>query len=190
MLGQKVGYIRVSSIGQNTDRQLDSQHLDKVFVDKASGKDRNRPELQNCMEYLREGDTLYVHSLDRLGRSLMDLEDIVGKLVAKGATVIFVKEQLTFDHSGNNSMGKLLFQIMGAFAEFERNMIRERQAEGIAKAKANGKHLGRKPKLTRAQKKEILVRVNEGASVTEISQSFGVSRATIYNAIKKDYKAA
>lgn len=186
MTGQQVEYIRVSSAGQNEGRQLEGMELNKVFREKVSGKDRNRPQLRECMDYLRAGDTLHVHSLDRLGRSLIDLESIVRELVKKGVKTQFHKEQMTFSQENNGSMGKLLFQILGAFSEFERNLIRERQAEGIEQAKKAGKHLGRSAILSGAQKAELARQYQvEGKNVSSLAREFEVSRATVYNVIRE-----
>lgn len=183
MSGQQVGYIRVSSVGQNTERQLEGIQLDKIFTEKVSGKDRERPQLKACMDYVRQGDTLHVHSLDRLGRSLLDLEAIVDELVRKGAKVKFHKEGMEFSRENNGSMSKLLFQILGSFAEFERNLLHERQAEGIAQAKKQGKHLGRFPKLSPEQKVEVAEKYRQGQKISTIAKQYGVSRATIYNVL-------
>ena len=135
MAGQQIGYVRVSTVEQNTARQLDGVELDKIFEDKCSGKNTDRPALKACLEYVREGDTLHVHEISRLARNMADLNRLVDELTAKGVAVKFHKEGLEFNASkATDAMMKLLFQVMGAFAEFERNMIRERQAEGIAKA--------------------------------------------------------
>ncbi len=143
-MGQRIGYQRVSALDQNTDRQLDGVELDKVFTDKASGKDTNRPELARAIDYAREDDTLVVHSMDRLARNLEDLRRIVRELTGQGVKVEFVeRESLTF--AGDDSpMNTLLLSMLGAVAEFERSMILERQREGIALAKAAGKYKGRK----------------------------------------------
>ena len=148
---KRVGYIRVSTLDQNTERQLDGQELDKVFTDKASGKDTKRPQLQAALDYLREGDSLVVHSMDRLARNLDDLRRIVLGLTSKGVLVEFVKERLTFTGE-DSAMSQLLLSVMGAFAEFERSLIRERQREGIALAKKAGVYKGRKPSLTDEQR--------------------------------------
>ncbi len=124
-----IGYIRVSTTDQNTERQLDGITLDKTFTDKLSGKDTQRPQLQACLEYIREGDTLHVHSMDRLARNLMDLQGMVESLTNRGIVVQFHKESLTFTDD-TNAMNKLMLQIMGAVAEFERSLIRERQRKG------------------------------------------------------------
>ena len=125
--GQTVGYIRVSSVMQHTDRQLADIALDKVFEDKVSGKDQNRPALKAMLDYIREGDCVYVHSLDRLARNLTDLLDLVGKINAKGCSLHFMKENMVFENNKSDPTSKLLLSVMGAVAEFERSLIRERQ---------------------------------------------------------------
>ena len=134
MAGQRIGYIRVSTLDQQTERQLDGIALDQTFTDKASGKDTKRPQLELMLRFARRGDTVVVHSMDRLARNLDDLRRIVHTLTGKGVRIEFVKEQLTF--TGEDSpMSNLLLSVMGAFAQFERELIRERQREGIAIAK-------------------------------------------------------
>ena len=182
-MGHKIGYIRVSSVGQNTGRQLEGVELDKTFKEKISAKTRNRPVLTECLEYLREGDELHVHSIDRLARNLSDLQNIVTSLNSKGASVHFHKEALHFTGT-DNPMNKLMLQMMGAFAEFERNLIHERQAEGIASAKKQGVKFGTTSKLTDEQIKEVKSMVADRYSKTEIAKKFNVSRQTIYNALK------
>jgi DNA invertase Pin-like site-specific DNA recombinase len=134
MTGQRIGYIRVSTLGQNTDRQLKGIHVDRTFTDKVSGKDTNRPQLQEMLAFARDGDTVVVHSMDRLARNLDDLRRTVRLLTKKGVAVEFIHEHLTFK-GDDTPMAILLLSIMGAFAEFERALIRERQMEGIALAK-------------------------------------------------------
>lgn len=178
--GQDVGYIRVSSITQNTDRQLVDIELDTVFEEKASAKDTNRPELKRCMKHLRHGDTLHVHSIDRLARDLRDLENLIEELTSKGVEVCFHKENLTF--TGEDSpMSKLLLQLLGAVAGFERAIIKERQREGIAARKAKGLPVGAKPKLSDDQVQELLKRVASGESKSLIAKEFGISRPTLYH---------
>jgi DNA invertase Pin-like site-specific DNA recombinase len=180
---KRIGYIRVSSLDQNAVRQLDGQKLDKVFTDKASGKDTKRPQLQACLEYIREGDVLIVHSMDRLARNLDDLRKMVLDLTKKGVHVRFIKENLTF--TGEDSpMSNLLLSLLGAVAEFERSMIRERQREGIALAKKAGVYKGRKPSLTADQVSEIRRRVAAGEQKTGLAVEFKVSRQTLYTAIE------
>jgi DNA invertase Pin-like site-specific DNA recombinase len=179
---KRVGYIRVSSLDQNTERQLEGVQLDKVFTDKASGKDTARPQLQAALEYLREGDILLAHSMDRLARSVDDLRKIVLDLTKKGVHVQFIKENLTF--TGEDSpMSNLLLSLLGAVAEFERSMIRERQREGIALAKKAGVYKGRKPSLTLAQVSEIRKRVKAGEQKTTLAAEYRVSRQTLYTAL-------
>jgi DNA invertase Pin-like site-specific DNA recombinase len=181
-MSQDIGYKRVSSVDQNEARQLMDIKLDKVFTDKRSGKDRNRPALTDCLEWCREGDTLHVHSIDRLARNLVDLQSIVNSLIDKGVNVQFHKESLSF--SGKpNPMNKLMLQMMGAFAEFERSMIRERQKEGIQAAQKAGKQIGAKPKLTPEQVAEAKIRISEGESKSDIAKALNVSRPTLYKAL-------
>lgn len=177
--GQNVGYIRVSTVVQNTARQLDGVVLDKVFEDKASGKNTDRPQLTACMSHLREGDTLHVHSMDRLCRNLDDLRRIVKDLTGRGVVVKFHKEGLLF--TGEDSpMSNLLLSMLGAVAEFERSIILERQREGIAIAKSEGKYKGRKPSLTTDRIAELRQRAAGGEKKTALAREFGVSRETVY----------
>lgn len=178
-----VGYKRVSSIDQNTERQLDGVDVDKLFTDKVSGKDTNRPQLTTALDYVREGDVFVVHSMDRLARNLEDLRRIVRELTGNGVTVKFVKESLTF--TGNDSpMNTMLLSMLGAVAEFERSMILERQREGIAIAKAKGKYKGGKPKLSEEQVNQLKSRRANGESPSALAKEYGVSRATVYNVTK------
>lgn len=144
--GHLVGYIRVSSEDQNPERQLEGLELDRAFIDKISGKDIQRPGLRALLHYIREEDTLIVHSMDRLARNLDDLRSLVSKLTASQRTIRFVKEGLTFT-GDDSSMSKLLLSVMGAVAEFERAHMRERQQEGIRLAKLKKVYKGRMPKL-------------------------------------------
>src|SRR6195952_1800469 len=181
--GQMVGYLRVSSLDQKELRQLDGITLDKRFVDRASGKDLHRPELEELTGYVREGDTVICHSMDRLARNLDDLRKIVLGLTERGVHVRFEKENLTF--TGEDSpMSHLLLSVMGAFAQFERDLIRERQREGIALAKLReGAYVGRKPSLTPAQAKDLRRRVAAGESKTALAGELGISRQTLYRYI-------
>ena len=178
-----VGYKRVSSIDQNTERQLEGVEVDKLYTDKVSGKDTNRPQLTAALDYVREGDVFVVHSMDRLARNLEDLRRIVRELTSNGVTVKFVKESLTL--TGNDSpMNTMLLSMLGAVAEFERSMILERQREGIAIAKAKGKYKGGKPKLSEEQVNELKSRRANGESPSALAKEYGVSRATVYNVTK------
>lgn len=188
--GQKIGYVRVSSVDQNDARQLDGLVLDKIFTDKASGKDVHRPQLQALLSHVREGDHVYVHSMDRLSRSLKDLQEVVELLTARGVAVEFCKENLKFERPGNNSGGhtaaysKLLLQMLGAVGEFERALIRERQREGIAIAKTKGVYKGRKPGLNAEMKLKLREMIASGISKTEIAKNLAISRASVYQYIK------
>lgn len=178
--GQTVGYVRVSSVGQNDARQLDGITLDKTFTDKASGKDTQRPQLQALLEFVREGDTVMVHSMDRLARSLKDLEAIVTGLTGRGVTVSFVSQGMTF--TGDDSpMNTLMLQMLGAVSQFERSLILERQREGIAIAKAKGDvYKGRKPSLDAAGVAELKALVSQGVPKAQIATKLGISRTTLY----------
>jgi DNA invertase Pin-like site-specific DNA recombinase len=182
--GKRVGYSRVSTIDQNTERQLDGIQLDRLFTDKASGKDTQRPQLQAALDYLRDGDVLVVHSMDRLARNLDDLRKLVSELTARGVVVEFVKGHLTFTNEVD-AMSLLMLSVMGAFAEFERALILERQREGIAIAKAKGIYKGRKPSLNPEKLKTLRERVAAGVPKAKIAREFGVSRQTLYTALSQ-----
>ena len=181
MTGKNIGYIRVSTHDQNTARQLDGIHLDKVFEEHASGKNTERPSLQACLEYVRDGDVLHVHSIDRLARNLQDLLSIVTDLKTKGVTVKFHKEKLEFigneDDGRSDAFQDLQLHIIAAVAQFERALILERQREGITIAKRTGKYkgVGRKPILADEQMKEIRSKLGSGARVSELARQFGIS---------------
>lgn len=180
----QVGYIRVSTTEQNTERQLDGIRLDKTFTEKASGGSRERPQLIAMLEYLRDGDTVHVHSIDRLARNTNDLNDIVNSLNDRGITIIFHKENLTFSHDvAQSAMNKLMFQMLAAFAEFERSMIRERQKEGIAKAKAKGLYKGRKRKADYAEIQKAML--EDGSTFRSVAKRFGVGVATVQRALEQ-----
>lgn len=190
MKSQTVGYVRVSALDQNTERQLEGIRLDKVFTDKASGKDVNRPQLQAALEWVREGDTLLVHSMDRLARNVEDMLRIVRELNDKGATVRFIKENMTFTAGKHDPRANLMFAMLGAFAQFERALIRERQREGIALAKAKGIYKGRKPSLDETQINLLRNRAAAGENRTELAREFEISRATLYKLIDDTNKRA
>ena len=177
--GLQVGYLRVSALDQKEVRQLDGLNLDRRFTDKVSGRDRNRPGLEQMIDFVREGDTVLCHSMDRLARNLDDLRLLVKKLTGKGVKVSFVKESLTF--TGEDSpMANLLLSVMGAIAEFERELIKERQREGIALAKKRGAYRGRKRTLTATQAIVLLQRISAGESKTKLAKELGISRNTVY----------
>src|SRR3954468_22853892 len=185
MAGQRIGYIRVSSLDQQVERQLDGIALDQTFTDKASGKDTKRPQLELMLRFARTGDTIVVHSMDRLARNLDDLRRIVHTLTGKGVRIEFGKEQLTF--TGEDSpMASLLLSVMGAFAEFERALIHERQREGIALAKQRGAYTGRKKSLSQAVVAELRQRLTTGTSKAQVARELGISRQTLYQYLRED----
>jgi len=182
---QKLGYIRVSSVAQNTDRQLEGLTLDRVFTDKLSGRDTNRPQLQELMQYARRGDTVHVHSLDRLGRNMDDLRLLVKQFAEQGITVRFEKENLIFSPDTSNPINTLLFNVMASFAEFERELIRERQREGVQIAKSKGLYKGRKREMTEERVQEIHARVAAGESKAQIAKAMEISRDTLYRYLRE-----
>lgn len=184
MTGQRIGYVRVSTQDQNVDRQLEGLELEQVFTDKASGKNADRPQLEALLKYARIGDTVFVHSMDRLARNLDDLRRIVSQLTARGVKVQFLKESLIF--TGEDSpMATLMLSVMGAFAEFERSLIRERQREGIALAKARGVYKGRKNSLVPADMGKIKEKIAAGVPKAQVARDLGVSRETLYKYLRE-----
>lgn len=181
----KVGYKRVSTIVQNDSRQLAGLELERIFVDHASGKNTSeRPQLQAMIEFIRDGDEVYVHSMDRLARNLKDLLGLVEKIRNKGASLHFLKENLLIESQAQQSpMTTLMLSMMGAFAEFERSLILERQREGIALAKQKGLYKGRKPvsKEKLEQAKDLL---KQGQKVSAVARQTGLSRASLYKYLK------
>ena len=184
--GQIVGYARVSSPEQNLDRQtnrLADAGAQKLFTDRVSGSTRNRPGLDAAIEYLRAGDTLLVASMDRLARSLVDLHTLVAELTTNAITVTFLQEGQSY--SANPSpTGKLLLGMLGAVAEFERTIIRERQAEGIARAKSRGVYKGRKPvpdqKIEQARQL-----ISQGVPKARVARDLGISRSSLYKHLEQ-----
>ena len=181
---QRIGYRRVSTSEQNTARQLEGVELDKVFEDKASGSTTDRPQLQAALSHLRPGDTFLVHSMDRLARNLADLQGLVDDLMGRGIRVEFIKDNLTFQ-PGRDIRDRLLLQLLGAVAEFERSMIRERQREGIDMAKERGVYKGRTRKISDPVKvAEIIAAATvPGAVKAQVAKAYGISRETLYQYI-------
>ncbi|WP_343572999.1 recombinase family protein [Pseudomonas sp.] len=177
-----VGYVRVSSTDQNTERQLDGIALDKTYADKVSGATTDRPQLQAMLEYVRDGDTIHVHSIDRLARSLVDLLALVKDQTARGVHVHFHKENLVFTGESNPTQ-ELMLSIMGSVAQFERTMIKERQKEGIAKAKQKGVYKGRVKSVDDAA---IRAHVEAGNSIRKTAKAFGVNPSTVQRAMKAE----
>ena len=185
MKGQRIGYVRVSSYDQNPERQLEQTEVNKLFIDKASGKDTQRPQLEAMLGFVSEGDTVVVHSMDRLARNLDDLRRLVQKLTKRGVRIEFLKEGLVF--TGDDSpMANLMLSVMGAFAEFERALIRERQREGIALAKQRGAYRGRKKALSYEQTAAVRQRAAAGEPKAQLAREFGISRETLYQYLRTD----
>ena len=190
MKGQIVGYVRVSTVDQNIERQLEQlQYCDELFIDKVSGKDIERPKLQEMLRHIRKGDIIEVTSIDRLARNNIDLQNLVKEITAKGVVIKFLKEGLTFGGEGNDkAISKMMLTMLAAIGEFERELIRERQREGIALAKAKGKYKGRSPKLNSEQVEQLKQRVAAGESKASVAKAFGVTRMTVYSYLKSNHK--
>lgn len=182
---QKIAYKRVSSIDQNTSRQLEGMTFDKIFEDKLSGKSKDRPQLEAMLQYVREGDHIYVHSMDRLARNLKDLLEIVNQVTDKGCSIHFVSQSLEFSKKDSSPTSKLMLQILGSIYEFELQLIHERQREGIEIAKRNGKYkTGRPVKMTDDKIKQCFEKQSQGIPITRIAKDLGVSTMTIYRQLK------
>ena len=178
-----IGYKRVSTVDQNLDRQ-DLGDVDKVFEEKLSGKSASdRPALQELIGYARDGDTVVVHSIDRLARDLRDLQDIIQTLNDKGVAISFLSERLPFSADADDAFARLQLQMMGAFAEFERNIIRKRQAEGIAVAKARGVYKGGKKRIDRDKVHKLKA---DGLSTYKIADAMGVSRMSVHRILNTE----
>ena len=186
--GQRIGYVRVSSYDQNAERQLEGVQLDRVFTDRASGKDTDRPELKALIAYAREGDMIVVHSMDRLARNVDDLRRIVQEQTKRGIRVQFIKENLLF--TGEDSpMANLMLTVLGAVAQFERDLIKERQREGIALAKQRGVYRGRKRALSPERVQELRARAAAGEKKARLASEFGISRETLYQYLRESESA-
>lgn len=186
---QTIGYIRVSTIDQNTDRQLDGVALDRIFTDKMTGATKDRPQLKAMLDYVRYGDTVMVHSLDRLARNFDDLLAIINQLAKKGVTFKSLQENITINGTNTSPIDTLILHIFGAIAQFNRSLIREAQREGIAKAKQKGVYKGRKSVLTDeniAQIEALLAQRNSSVdeykkiSHTDIAKQVGISKSSLY----------
>jgi DNA invertase Pin-like site-specific DNA recombinase len=179
-----VGYIRVSTVEQNTDRQLNTLTLDKTFEEKVSAKTIDRPIWKECLSYLRDGDTLHIHSLDRVCRSgAGDAVQIVEELTTRNVGVVFHKEGMTFNGSMSAAQ-KGILSILASVAQMERELIKERQVEGIAAAKAKGTSFGR-PKAN-IDLNEVEKLKGQGLSMEKIAIRLNVGVASIYREIKKN----
>ncbi len=180
--GQKIGYARVSSKDQNLDRQtaaLKKEKVFRIFTDTVSGSSTQRPGLDGALNYVRAGDQLIVVSMDRLARSLIDLHRLVDELTERGVSVKFLKEGQVYSQD-STPVAKLMLGLLGSVAEFERSIIRERQAEGIAKAKARGVYKGRAKVLNEEQIMQAREWVSEGIPKAEVARRLGIGRTTLY----------
>lgn len=183
----KIGYARVSSTGQSLDVQIEKLTAHGctdgdgvIFQEKKSGTSKdNRPELLACLRHVRKGDTLFVTKLDRLARSTLHLQQIADELKQKGVELVVIDQNI----DTSTPTGKLLFSMLGAIAEFENDIRRERQADGIVKALDNGVKFGRKEKLTSNQISELRQRRESGETVKDLMSFYGISKASIYRAL-------
>ena len=185
---QNVGYLRVSASDQSLSRQLEGVELDRVFEEKASGKNvKDRPMLLECLKYVRNGDVLHVHSMDRLARNLKDMLSLVEEINLKGVSITFHKEKMTFVPGASDPFASLMLSVIGACAEFERSIIKERQREGIDVALKSGVRFGVPKTIQKSQMPEIRLMLANGDGVSKVARKFGVSRQTIYRALKDGY---
>jgi DNA invertase Pin-like site-specific DNA recombinase len=180
-MSAQLGYIRVSTVEQSTERQLLNIELDKIFTDKCSGKNTNRPALTQLIEFAREGDTIHCHDISRMARSTEDLLRLVKEFISEGVTLKFHKENLEFDGE-SNPIQDLTLALLGSIYQFERAMILERQKEGIALAKAKGKYKGKPTNEVLHQ--QIRLKYAEGLNKAQVAKTLGCARATVYKALK------
>lgn len=183
--GKTVGYIRVSTPDQNPDRQLDGIALDKKFIEYASGKSRERPQLEAMLNYVREDDLVIVHSIDRLARSVKNLQEIIDQLMEKKVSLRFVKENLFFNSDKVCPISNLLLMMIAAISQFEGAIIHERLMEGVALARQKGRYAGRKSCLTDEMKEKILAHMQTRKTKNDIAKDLGISRYSLYNYLKK-----
>ena len=184
-MNQKIGYIRVSTQEQNTARQEEAMQklgIGKLFVEKISGKNTNRPQLKAMLDYVREGDTVVVESYSRLARSTSDLLNIVEELNRKDVSFISLKENV----DTTTPQGKLMLTIFAGLAQFERECLLQRQAEGIAIAKAEGKYTGRKP-IEKPSNWDDVIKLWKAGEITAVvaQKKLGMTPATFYRKVKE-----
>jgi DNA invertase Pin-like site-specific DNA recombinase len=178
--GQRVGYRRVSTVDQSPARQLDGVQVDRTYTDHASGSTTRRDQMDELRRFVRDGDTVVVHSMDRLARNVDDLRALVREFTGQGVAVQFVTERMTF--TGDDSpMQELMLNLLGSVAAFERALIRERQAEGIAAAKRRGVYKGRARTLSAEQAAELREKAAAGVPKAQLARQFGIHRATVYH---------
>ena len=175
----KVGYRRASALEQSLDRQ-DLGECDRVFEEKESAGSANRPALQDMLSFVRSGDEVVVHSIDRLARNLIDLQNVIQELNDKGVTFQFLSESLSFSADGGCAFQTLQLQMLGAFSQFERTMIRKRQAEGIAKAKERGVYTQRKKSVNPDKVRQLF---QDGMSKAAIAKHLNISRMSVYRSL-------
>ncbi len=186
-----IGYKRVSTVDQTTARQLVNVALDRIYEDHASGATKDRPELKRCLDALRQGDTLHVHAVDRLSRSMRDLIDIVEQVLRAGASIIIYSPKLEFSTNENNHFQTFQLQLFASIAQLERAMSRERQKEGIAQAKIkgtrSGKPFGKQP-LDPSLKPKAIAMFNDGMLIAHIAKELCISRGSVYKLIEGQTK--
>jgi DNA invertase Pin-like site-specific DNA recombinase len=181
-----IGYARVSSIGQSLDVQLDKlKHCDRIFQEKQSASGGKRPRLDACLEYVREGDVLYVTRLDRLARSTLDLCQIAQQLELKAVHLHVIDQSI----DTGDATGRLLFNMLGAIAQFETELRAERQMDGIAKAKSRGVKFGSQPKLTAAQIEQLRIRRESGVLIKTLMADYRLSKSTVYRYLTEEQNA-
>ena len=179
----RIGYARVSSAGQSLEVQLSKlkkEKCERVYQEKRSGTNIDRPEFQACMNYLREGDTLVVTRLDRLARSVVHLADLAKRFQKENIDLIVIDQKI----DTSTSTGRLMFNMLASIAEFENDLRSERQKEGIAKAKENGVRFGRPVKITADLKEEIHSKRAAGATIGQLAKEYKLGEASIYRALK------
>lgn len=188
----KVGYARVSTVGQELDGQiakLETQGVTKLFTEKESGTKRDRPQLDALLEYVREGDHVYITKIDRLARSIKDLSEVVAAITDKGASITFIDDNMTFSNDMTNATQQLMFNILGSFAQFERDLIYSRTMEGRQRAKAAGKSLGRRVGHSDENIAKALAmydaRKEKGYSIADITEATGLKKSSLYNELGK-----
>lgn len=182
-------YIRVSTIEQNTERQLRDVVCDRVYEEKISGKNTNRPQLQAMLSNIRSGDIINIHEMSRLARNTRDLLNLVEEITSKGATIVFHKENLTFKgNEKQDTYQKMMMTMLGAVAELERSILLERQREGIALAKLHNKYKGGKNKLTTEQVAELNTLRKQGMPIARIAKQFKITRPTVYSYLRNEEK--
>lgn len=183
MTGQLIGYARVSSIGQSLEIQIDKlKACNKIYQEKKTGANMKRAALIECLDYVREGDTLVITRLDRLGRSTLDLCQIVNSLKQKGVAFKVLDQNI----DTTSPMGMMLFHILAAFAEMETAVRKERQMDGIAKAKANGVRLGKEKSLNDITAQELRTKRKDGILIKELMAEYQLSKASVYRYLKEE----